>query len=247
VATLFVSDLHLPDEPSPLREGFVQVLRGPARSANAVYLLGDVFEYWIGDDVGLRRYAPEAEALRALTAEGVPVWFMHGNRDFLVGHRFCGTTGVRLLRDPTLIELDGRPVLLSHGDRWCTDDVAYQRWRRFARNPLAQWLFLRLSVPLRQRVAGDVRGRSASAKRNKAEAIMDVNAAAVAAAFGLHHTACIIHGHTHRPAEHRIELDGVQAQRIVLADWRAEHMEYLSADAGGFTRVRVVAGPTPAN
>ncbi len=239
MATLFLSDLHLPAEPSPLREGFLRFLTGPARTAQAVYLLGDVFEYWIGDDCGLRSYAAEIEALRQLTAAGVAVHFMHGNRDFLVGRAFARATGVALLRDPTIISLDGRPALLSHGDRWCTDDRSYQRWRRFSRNPLTQWLFLKLPEARRQRVAGGVRDQSTAAKRHKADTIMDVNASAVTAALRRHAVDLIIHGHTHRPADHRLQLGGREAQRVVLADWHPDRMEYLAAEHGTLRRVQL--------
>ncbi len=240
MATLFLSDLHLPQQPSPLREGFLRFLQGPARMAEAVYLLGDLFEYWIGDDVGLQAYASEIAALRALTAHGVPVFFQHGNRDFLVGRTFAETTGVRLLDDPTAIDLYGVPTLLSHGDGWCVDDRAYQRWRRFSRNRVAQWLFLKLPRARRERIAGGVRGRSHEDKRWKAEDIMDVNAAAVRAAFDASGATRIVHGHTHRPDDHQLH-DGAhrRVHRLVLADWRPDRMEYLAIDADGPRRVQL--------
>lgn len=241
MATLFVSDLHLPNEPSPLREGFLHFLRGPARGAEAVYLLGDIFEYWVGDDVGLREYPAEIQALRALTDSGVTAYFMHGNRDFLVGRRFAEATGVRLLRDPSRIALDGRRVLLSHGDIWCSDDRGYQRWRRFSRNRIAQWIFLHLTEPRRRTIAGGVRSQSADAKRAKVESIMDVNAAAIERAFREHAVPCIVHGHTHRPADHRLTVDGREVERIVLADWRPQRMEYLLAENGSLRREVVAA------
>lgn len=237
--THFLSDLHLPDEPSPLREGFLRYLAGPARRADAVYILGDLFEYWIGDDVGVQAYADEITALKALTASGVAVGFMHGNRDFLVGRRFAAATGVQLLNDPLAIELYGRRTLLSHGDLWCTDDVGYQRWRRFSRIRIAQWIFSMLPLARRQAIAGGVRGQSASAKRNKAESIMDVNADAIVDAFGHHRVDRIIHGHTHRPAQHALALATGPVERIVLADWHEGQMEYLAVDEAGVHRVLV--------
>jgi UDP-2,3-diacylglucosamine hydrolase len=235
--TLFISDLHLPDEPSPLREGFRRFLTGPAHSAQAVYILGDLFEYWIGDDVGLQVYAEEAAALRALTASGVPVFYQHGNRDFLVGRRFAAATGVQILRDPAVIDLYGQRTVISHGDLWCTDDVGYQRWRRFSRNRFAQWIFSMLPVARREKIAGGVRGKSASAKRNKAESIMDVNAAAVGAAFLRHGVNRMIHGHTHRPATHTLTVEGRRAERIVLPDWHEDSMSYVAADEAGVERL----------
>ena len=236
MSVLLLSDLHLPLEPSPLREGFARFLAGPARQAEAVYILGDLFEYWIGDDAGLRDYAAEILQLRALADSGVPVRFMHGNRDFLVGRRFAAAAGVELLRDPLRLELDGVPTLLSHGDRWCTDDRAYQRWRRFSRNPLVQRAFGLLPESRRHRIAGAARKQSEVDKSNKPEAIMDVNEAAVRQAFRAHGARRIIHGHTHRPAEHHYDIDGTPRERIVLADWRPGHREYLICADGGLRR-----------
>lgn len=239
---LLLSDLHLPDAPSPLRNAFLRFLDGPAREAAAVYILGDLFEAWIGDAEGLRDHAPEAAALRRLTASGVRVSFVHGNRDFLVGAGFARATGITLLPDPVVVDLAGTPTVLAHGDRYCTDDLAYQRWRAFARNRLAQALFRRLPETLRRRVAGAARGRSEHDKPRKPPAIMDVNAQAITAAFAPDGPRRLIHGHTHRPAEHRLALaDGTTAERIVLADWRADRFEYLAADARGLHRRTVAA------
>lgn len=240
MATLFLSDLHLPNQPSPLREGFLRLLQGPARDAEGVYILGDLFEYWIGDDVGLVDYAAEIAALRALTDSGVPVFFMHGNRDFLVGQDFSHASGVQLLDDPTLVDLYGTQTLLSHGDLWCIDDRGYQRWRRFSRNRLAQWLFLRLPRSRREKIAGGVRGRSHEDKRWKAEDIMDVNAGAIVKAFDQSGASRLLHGHTHRPEDHQLHVaDRRRVQRLVLADWRPELMEYLAVDADGPRRIRL--------
>lgn len=236
MTALLLSDLHLPLEASPLREAFARFLAGPARQAEAVYILGDLFEYWIGDDAGLRDYAAEVLALRALADGGVRVRLMHGNRDFLVGRRFATAAGLELLHDPLRLELGGVPTLLSHGDLWCTDDRAYQRWRRFSHNPLAQRVFGLLPEPQRRRIAGAARRQSAVDKSHKPEAIMDVNEAAVRTAFTRHGVRRIIHGHTHRPAEHHYELDGSQRERIVLADWRPGHREVLVCDGAGLRR-----------
>ena len=232
MTALLLSDLHLPAEPSPLREGFLRFLDGPARTARQVYILGDLFEYWIGDDAGLALYGDEIRALRALTDAGVRIGFMHGNRDFLVGTGFARASGVELLADPIRVDLDGEATLLSHGDAWCSDDRAYQRWRRFSRNPLAQSLFLRLPTSLRARIAGDVRRRSDDDKDRKTVEIMDVHPSAIAEAFRACGCRRIIHGHTHRPATHRLQIGGREVERIVLADWTPQRMEWLEAGDG---------------
>lgn len=234
--TLLLSDLHLPPGPSPFREGFRRFLDGPAREAEAVYLLGDLFETWIGDDLGMQDYAAEVAQLAALSQQGVKLHFQRGNRDFLVGTDFSELTGVELLPDPYVLDLHGRLTVLSHGDLLCTDDEGYQRWRRFAHNPVAQGIFLAFPRSWRERIAQRLRHRSNSEKRYKPEDIMDVHDTAVSAFFQLSGATRLIHGHTHRPAEHA--LDG-GLERIVLADWRPERMEYLEVDASGMQRLTV--------
>lgn len=232
--TIFVSDLHLSPERPELTALFLRWLRGRAASAAVVYILGDLFDAWIGDDDDTYR---EVEAgLAALTAGGTRCLLMHGNRDFLLGRRFARRTGCTLLRDPARIRLGGDPVLLMHGDLLCTDDIAYQRFRRRIRNPLVQWLFLRQPLDKRRRVAADYRSRSAAAMADKSAAIMDVNREAVLRRMRRHRVRRLIHGHTHRPADHRLLLDGVPACRHVLADWSADRGEALVAAAGALTR-----------
>ncbi|MDR3416563.1 MAG: UDP-2,3-diacylglucosamine diphosphatase [Nevskia sp.] len=239
MSALLLSDLHLPIGPSPLREGFARFLQGPARQAETVYILGDLFEYWIGDDAGLRDYDAEVAALQRLAQTGVRVRYMHGNRDFLAGARFAAAAGLELLPDPLQVDLAGEPTLLSHGDLYCTDDRAYLRWRRFSRNPLVQRLFGLLPEGARRRVAGTARSRSEVDKSHKPESIMDVNADAVRNAFARYGVTRIIHGHTHRPAEHDYHIGGRACRRIVLADWRPLHMEYLVCEAQGWRRQTV--------
>ncbi|MGH8443570.1 MAG: UDP-2,3-diacylglucosamine diphosphatase [Nevskiaceae bacterium] len=238
--TLFISDLHLPPvAASPLRERFARFLAGPARSAAALYILGDLFEVWLGDDAGLREYGAERACLRALTRAGVPVFFQHGNRDFLVGNEFAAATGVQILADPLRIDLAGVPTLISHGDLFCIDDVRYQRFRRFARNPVVQGVYGALPVSWRERFAGAVRSDSAEHKRMTAADIMDVNDGAIREAFRTHGVARMIHGHTHRPATHDLSIDGRACQRHVLADWRPDLCEALRVDASGIQPVSV--------
>lgn len=237
MATLFVSDLHLPAEPSPLREAFRRFLEGPAREADAVYILGDLFEHWIGDDVGLVEHAAEIGALAALTQRGVPVYFQHGNRDFLVGADFAALTGVELLADPIVVDLHGTPTLLSHGDIWCTLDVPYQRWRRFSRKRLTQAIYRLLPVSVRLRIAGSLRG--GKARRRLAAEIMDVTPEAVNAAFALSGVRRLIHGHTHRPGPVTHDVGGTACERIVLPDWREDQLQYLHVDRAGARPVAI--------
>ena len=239
--TLFISDLHLPVAASPLREAFANFLAGPARQAEALYILGDLFEVWIGDDAGLSEYSVERACLRALTAGGVPVYFQHGNRDFLVGDGFAAATGVRILPDPLRLELHGVPTLLSHGDAWCTDDVGYQRWRAFSRNRAAQAVYGVLPRSWRERIAGGIRSQSDVTKQDKPAEIMDVNSGAIEAAFRAHGVTRMIHGHTHRPATHDCVVDGRACQRHVLADWHPGKCEALRVDAGGVQRIAIAS------
>lgn len=235
---LLLSDLHLPadrpGEPSPLREGFLRFLQGPAREATAVYLLGDIFEAWIGDDAGLVDYAPEIRALRQLTDAGIPVYFIAGNRDFLVGSGFSAATGVQRLQDPSVLRLGGVPTLLAHGDAYCSADRAYQRWRRFSRHRRAQQCFAWLPPSLRRRIAGGLRQQSREATPRKPLMITDVVDTAIAQALHEAGVTRLIHGHTHRPATHRWQAaDGRQLERIVLPDWRADQRAYIAIDASG--------------
>ena len=222
MTTLFISDLHLDGSRPDITDQFLDFLRQEARSARALYILGDLFEVWIGDD------DPDADkrrvvgALRDVTANGVPCYVMHGNRDFLLGKRFCADTGAQLLADGTVIDLYGRRVLLMHGDTLCIDDPAYQRLRRIVRNPLVKLILRNLTLPQRQRLAAKMRAGSKAhidAMDKAAPDIMDVNQGAVVQAFRRYGVDCMVHGHTHRPAIHEVDVDGHQATRIVLGDW----------------------------
>ena len=233
MSTLLLSDLHLPAQASPLREMFLRFLQGPATNAAEVYLLGDLFEAWIGDDVGLREYATEIAALRALRDRGVAVFVQHGNRDFLLASEFEQASGATLLGDPEVRVIQGQRTLLTHGDLLCTDDVGYQRWRRWVHKPWVQGLFRSLPLRLKQRIAGGARDSSRQAKRDKPMAIMDVNADAVHDWFRRYEVDRLIHGHTHRPDRHLQTLDGRERERIVLPDWRADRHDYLEIGADG--------------
>ncbi|MBM0106999.1 UDP-2,3-diacylglucosamine diphosphatase [Steroidobacter sp. S1-65] len=220
--TLFISDLHLDGERPDITAQFLEFLEREARRAQALYILGDLFEAWIGDDDPDPDKRRVIEALRSLTQAGVPVFFIHGNRDFLIGRKFAAETGVKLLADGTMIELHGKRVLLMHGDTLCIDDPDYQRLRRIVRNPLVQFILRCLSLARRQQLAARMRAGSKkhieSMDRTKPQ-IMDVNQDAVRRTFETEHADVIVHGHTHRPAVHEVDLGDHVAQRIVLGDW----------------------------
>jgi UDP-2,3-diacylglucosamine hydrolase len=220
--TFFISDLHLdPAHPAIARQ-FLRFLQEEARRASHLYILGDLFEVWLGDDDPDPAAREIVAALRELTDAGVPCSFMHGNRDFLVGERFARETGCRLLRDGTIVEMQGERVLLMHGDVLCTDDHSYQRLRRIVRNPLTQWIFRRMSLGQRRKLAQRLREGSRMHVGEAAPEIMDVNAKAVAIALQHAGVKTMVHGHTHRPAIHTLDLDGTAAKRIVLGDWHSQ-------------------------
>jgi UDP-2,3-diacylglucosamine hydrolase len=220
VPALFISDLHLSEDRPAANERFFALLEEQARAADALYILGDFFEYWIGDDdLGYPFNAVIAGVLRELTRAGVPLYLMHGNRDFLIGSRFCEATGASLLEDPTVIDLQGERTLLMHGDTLCTDDLDYQAWRRTARSPAWQRQFLAKSLAERRVAIVGMREKSKEVIQAKPAEIMDVNDDAVRQAMEQHGVKRLIHGHTHRPGRHRIDLEGGRGERWVLPDW----------------------------
>jgi UDP-2,3-diacylglucosamine hydrolase len=213
---LFISDLHLSEVRPEANERFFQFLEQEASGADALYVLGDLFEYWIGDDdLDSPFNAVIVGFFRRLTAAGTRLSFMHGNRDFLVGERFSAATGAALLPDPSVA--DG--VLLMHGDTLCTDDLDYQAWRRTARSAAWQRDFLDKPLAERRATVQELREKSKEVIQAKPAEIMDVNEAAVRAAFRQHDVTRLIHGHTHRPGVHRLEVDGRRCERWVLPDW----------------------------
>lgn len=225
--TLFISDLHLAPERPATVDLFLGFLRRRARGASALYILGDLFDAWIGDDDDQHPNPEVRSALRELTDSGTRCFLMHGNRDFLIGRAFVRDAGCTLLEDPTLLDLAGRRTLLMHGDLLCTDDVPYQRFRRRVRNPIVQRLFLWKSLARRRAIAADYRRQSGAAMAEKTEQIMDVNQRAVEVYMHRHRAARLIHGHTHRPGDHRFRLNGQEAARIVLAEWHQDRGEVL--------------------
>lgn len=232
--TLLISDLHLCGARPGITGLFLDFLRHRARAADALYILGDLFEYWIGDEaVEQEEFRAIVRGLRELTTKGTPVYVMHGNRDFLMGHGFEKATGCRLLADPTRLDLYGTPTLLMHGDSLCTDDTEYMTFRAKVRSPAWQREFLGKPVIERERIVRDFREISRNSTAAKKPEIMDVNQQAVESVMRKHGVQRLIHGHTHRPKEHRFTLDGQPARRMVLGDWY-EQGSVLRVDAQGW-------------
>ena len=219
MSALFISDLHLDAARPDATEAFHHFLKRRAAEAEALYILGDLFEAWVGDDDDDPHAARIMDALAELTAAGTPASFVHGNRDFLVGNEFARRTGVQLLPESSTLELAGERILLMHGDTLCTDDHDYQEFRSMVRDPQWQAQFLGLPLAARRALAAQARDASRISTSGKPMQIMDVNESAVAEAMRANGVRRLIHGHTHRPAVHDFELDGAPAARIVLGDW----------------------------
>lgn len=227
--SLLLSDVHLSEERPAQVERFLEVLAGPARGAQALYLLGDVFEVWVGDDdVDAPLPARVIAALRGLSDAGTRILLTVGNRDFLLGARFAARAGLTLLDDPVCLDLHGTPTILMHGDLLCTDDTAYLAFRAQVRDPAWQSQFLAQPLPVRHQIARGATAESGRAKAQKSEQIMDVTESAVAEVFRRFGCDRLIHGHTHRPGYHHHAVDGRDCERWVLPDWYS---------AGGYLRV----------
>lgn len=227
--TLFIADLHLCQEEPAITAGFLHFLQREAPHCDALYILGDLFEAWIGDDDPNPLHQQIASALRALP---VPVYFIHGNRDFLIGRRFARASGMTLLPEEQVLTLYGHRLLIMHGDTLCTDDAGYLRFRAKVHNPWIQRLFLALPLWIRKRIAARMRADSKQANQHKSQTIMDVNQDAVAAAMLRQQVPLLIHGHTHRPAIHTLSLQGETAQRAVLGAWHSRG-SMIQLDASG--------------
>jgi UDP-2,3-diacylglucosamine hydrolase len=219
MATLFISDLHLHPSRPVINQCFLGFLENIQGTAEALYILGDLFETWVGDDHPEPSYAPVRRALKRCNRSGTPVFLLHGNRDFLLGERFAAETGCTLLEDPAHIELYGTRTLLMHGDALCTDDRDYQTLRARVRDP--QWQRRALALPLEERLALAAQARELSAltTSDKNDEIMDVNQQEVLRMFATHDVRLLIHGHTHRPGIHQLEYAGRERRRIVLGAW----------------------------
>ncbi|WOX05419.1 UDP-2,3-diacylglucosamine diphosphatase [Microbulbifer pacificus] len=219
MASFIISDLHLDESRPDITRGFFDFLQGPAANADALYILGDFFEVWIGDDDDAPLPREVAHQLKAYSDRGPRVYFMHGNRDFLLGKEYADRCGAELLPDPSVIELAGQPVLLMHGDSLCTLDQEYMAFRQQARNPMWQQALLAKPLEERRQIATQIRAVSKSMNSRKAEDIMDVTPDEVTNAMAEHGVRTLIHGHTHRPARHALTVEGETAERIVLGDW----------------------------
>lgn len=254
--TLLVADLHLSSDTPEINQGFYRYLEHTAPGADALYILGDLFDAWIGDDLldanshPLSVVAHEViRHLRRLSSDGTAVYLMHGNRDFLLGERFINACQAFLLPDIEEVEIQGVPVVLLHGDSMCTQDEAYMAFRQQSRNP--EWQAQMLALPLEQRVAlaQSLRTQSGEANANKAEAIMDVTPKEVIALMERHGLTTMIHGHTHRPKVHDLTVEDVPAKRYVLGDWDAQHGWDIIIERGDHTapRLRQFALTNPPN
>ena len=232
--SIFISDCHLCESRPAIIDSFISFLAHTAVNADALYILGDLFEYWAGDDViSTGVHSPIIQALQQLSSQGVCLYIMHGNRDFLLGYAFANATNATILADPTMVSIYGQSILLSHGDSLCTDDTDYQRFRAEVRSDVWQSKFL--NQPLSDRITyiESVRQKSDQEKSIKSMAIMDVNPIAVSQLLARYDYPTLIHGHTHRPMQHQHQINGQVCNRWVLGDWY-EQGSYLRVDQEGF-------------
>ena len=218
MATYFISDLHLERIESSITNIFTEFL-DDLNQNDSLYILGDLFESWIGDDNVSELSQYISDRLLSLSERNISVAIMHGNRDFLIGKDFCKASSIELINDPRIIEIDTKKVMLTHGDELCTDDKEYQAFRSVVRNPLWQKDFLNFPISKREKIAGEAKDASKDSKENKAMEIMDVNTDAVLKAFNDHPVEIMIHGHTHRPNIHKISNEDRKLTRYVLGDW----------------------------
>ncbi len=242
MSTLFISDLHLDSERPAGIQQFLQFIDQDASKADALYILGDLFEVWIGDDNTELGNATVIDALTKLKLQGVPCFFMHGNRDFLIGKQFSGVTGCKLLKEYEVLEIEGTRVLLTHGDLLCTDDEPYMALRAMVRNLDWQQDFLSKTLQERKSIANNIREHSKEAIAQKKPEIMDVNQKTVADTMLKYDVKVLLHGHTHRPNIHHFKLNGTDATRIVLGDWYEEGSVVRWSKTG--YKLETLSGPT---
>lgn len=235
MSALFISDLHLsPDRPALTR--LVTDFLSEQEDLASLYILGDIFNTWLGDDLVLPEYQPFIDALIELRQQGTEIYLMVGNRDFMLGQDFAASVGADLLPDPVVHHFDNQPVLLLHGDSLCSDDHSYQRYRKIVRNRFLQWCFLHLPLTFRQKISDKIKAKSRAQKQHKTTEIMDVNQQTVKQVMAEHQVNVMIHGHTHRPAIHDLPLQGQTGRRIVLGDWHDEP-SFLTYQDGVFSLV----------
>lgn len=230
MSKLFISDLHL----SPGNPALIQLtcdfLNAKKHQVDEIYILGDIFNTWLGDDLVPDEFSSFVATLQTLSAQGITLYLMVGNRDFMLGHAFAKNVGARLIDDGYLLDIAGHKTLLLHGDSLCIDDVSYQRYRRVVRNPILQRFFLALPATFRQRISDKIKQKSQQKKQTKTAMIMDVNQAEVVRVMRAQHIDLLIHGHTHRPAIHQLETQaGHSVHRVVLGDWE-DKVSYLLID-----------------
>ncbi|WP_044874563.1 UDP-2,3-diacylglucosamine diphosphatase [Pseudomonas sp. LFM046] len=230
---LLISDLHLEEERPDITRAFLHFLQTRAPQAEALYILGDFFEAWVGDDAMTPFQHSIAQALRTLADGGTRIYLMHGNRDFMIGNAFCRKAGCTLLPEPSLVRMNGESVLLMHGDSLCTQDEAYMRLRRWLRNPVSLFILRNLPLATRHKLARKLRKESRMQTPQKAAEITDVTQEEVPRILRQYGVRTLIHGHTHRPASHELDLDGQSARRIVLGDWDKQGWA-LQVDEQGF-------------
>ncbi|RKF17858.1 UDP-2,3-diacylglucosamine diphosphatase [Alginatibacterium sediminis] len=229
----FISDLHLSEERPEITRAFLDFAKNEAPQASALYILGDLFEFWNGDDTQGSFANSICNALLKLSQQGTPVFFLYGNRDFLVSRKFAKRCGVSLLKQESIVEMFGNNYLLMHGDSLCTDDHAYQRFRRITESKILRFIYRNLPFSIRLKLSASVRGKSQNDNQNKAAAIMDVNPLTVLDKLNTYSCNTLIHGHTHRQATHNLDLiSGQQGQRIVLGDWH-DSTSILKVDSSG--------------
>ncbi|MDO7928261.1 UDP-2,3-diacylglucosamine diphosphatase [Pseudomonas sp. KFB-139] len=231
---LLISDLHLEEKRPDITRAFLDLLSGRARQAKALYILGDFFEVWVGDDAMSPFQSSICQALRELSDSGTQVFLMHGNRDFMIGKAFCKAAGCTFLNDPSVVALNGEPVLLMHGDSLCTRDEGYIKMRRYLRNPLTLWILRHLPLNTRHKLARKLRNESRVKTRMKANDIVDVTPEFIPQVMEQYGVRTLIHGHTHRPAIHKLQIGDQTAQRIVLGDWDRQGWA-LQVDEQGFS------------
>ncbi|MCG3885911.1 UDP-2,3-diacylglucosamine diphosphatase [Photobacterium leiognathi] len=233
MTTLFISDLHLSASRPDMTDCFLRFMAEDTANIDALYVLGDLFEMWIGDDEESPFLQQIKQAFKTLTDSGIPCYFVHGNRDFLIGKRFSQQTGVQLLPEHSVVDLYGKPTLILHGDTLCIEDEAYQRYRKKVHNKFIQWLFFRIPLSKRIQIGEKFRNNSSKNNQMKSQSIMDVTASEVVRVMKKFHVDQMIHGHTHRPDIHSLTVDDKPATRIVLGDWY-EHGSVLVVTPDGY-------------